>query len=458
MNKKLIMENSENSGFGVSSGALVASPVRTAQVVVDQVKNCVGNLICSLDSPLAKTADSSPCNTPVKSPLQKAIKRAQQRSSTVSAEPVNKQQHTHEEYLRRLKTFTLSNWFGKPMCLSPPFLAQFGWECMEEDVVTCVTCGAMFSVRLPLVSADNYENEVRKACSNFKDAHSKMCAWPHTHTLAAHMNPFDDLVVFGGEGGQKLVEAFASRVSALKELGTVLPHVSDEVLTELNLKKETLMKIYEGLRASDIKNLHLNAVVGIDEVSISAIVLALCGWTNKSSDMISLMWCKETNCQVGLWNFYSVAEHKQGVSCCNSPDKQPSSKRCKTRSQDVFENELKSSFHPLDNNYRWSPWSIVLHSDASPAFFAEPLVRAVEYGKKAGWQVLLDLAIKFASVDDEDSAAKTAADDGDSPCKNGVGRSSSNLKSSSRIALKQAVNLLDNWTSPSPSACLKLDS
>lgn len=93
---------------------------------------------------------------------------------------------------------------------------------------------------------------------------------------------------------------------------------------------------------------------------------------------------------------------------------------------------------------------------------SEPLTKAVEFGKKAGWRVLLDLVMKFASIheDDEGSAVKTAADDG-SPCKNGVDRSSSNLKlssSSSRIALKQAVNLLDNWTSPSPSDCLKLDS
>lgn len=53
----------------------------------------------------------------------------------------------HEGFLKRLKTFDVFNWSGKP--IDPPHCAKHGWEIAEKDVLKCVMCHRYLSVSLP---------------------------------------------------------------------------------------------------------------------------------------------------------------------------------------------------------------------------------------------------------------------------------------------------------------------
>lgn len=55
-----------------------------------------------------------------------------------------------QAFLKRLKTFDVFNWSGKP--IDPPQCAKHGWEIAEKDVLKCVMCHQYLSVSLPLPS------------------------------------------------------------------------------------------------------------------------------------------------------------------------------------------------------------------------------------------------------------------------------------------------------------------
>lgn len=51
-------------------------------------------------------------------------------------------------FLERLATYDVVTWSGKTG-LSPPFLARHGWRRVQPDVVECVFCRQLLSVKLP---------------------------------------------------------------------------------------------------------------------------------------------------------------------------------------------------------------------------------------------------------------------------------------------------------------------
>ena len=55
-----------------------------------------------------------------------------------------------EAFLKRLQTFDVFNWSGKP--IDPPQCAKYGWEIAEKDVLKCSACRNYLSVELPPLS------------------------------------------------------------------------------------------------------------------------------------------------------------------------------------------------------------------------------------------------------------------------------------------------------------------
>jgi hypothetical protein len=64
---------------------------------------------------------------------------------------------TRENFLKRLQTYDVFNWSGKPV--DPPQCALFGWEIAEKDVLKCVMCHQFLSVTLPSPTKDASCNE-----------------------------------------------------------------------------------------------------------------------------------------------------------------------------------------------------------------------------------------------------------------------------------------------------------
>lgn len=99
-------------------------------------------------------------------------------------------------FLKRLATFDVFNWAGKPV--NPPQCAKYGWQIAGKDVLKCVMCHQFLSVELPSptktfscmklknLSLRNqlYSNPLfiftdKEACSRLKSrlttGHSKFC-------------------------------------------------------------------------------------------------------------------------------------------------------------------------------------------------------------------------------------------------------------------------------------------
>merc|ERR1712071_293451 len=72
-----------------------------------------------------------------------------------------------EDFLRRLQTFDVFNWSGKP--IDPPQCSKYGWEIAEKDVLKCSKCNNYLSVELssPL-QRHCYQEACKKLRSNLE--------------------------------------------------------------------------------------------------------------------------------------------------------------------------------------------------------------------------------------------------------------------------------------------------
>lgn len=83
-------------------------------------------------------------------------------------------QPSQESFLKRLKTFRVFNWSGKPV--DPPQCAKHGWEVIEKDVLKCVACNQIMSVSLPSPSKkESYKEACSKVKKRLTNSHSKFC-------------------------------------------------------------------------------------------------------------------------------------------------------------------------------------------------------------------------------------------------------------------------------------------
>jgi len=369
---------------------------RPIQSIVNRVKKTVVNLVKATD----KSAETK------------------EKSSAFIHHLQNK-----EDYLTRLKSFTPSFWNCKPLCLSPPVVAQLGWTCYEEDLIQCLTCSAILTVRIPWCNADNYSQEVKKNFENLKKGHSKICPWLSLHST---ISPFDEAYL-SDEDKRNLVNEFADRVSSLQQLHLSLPFVTGDQLVDLGLSRKEVLMIYKNLKND--KDVIESDEDHSDEIFISCVVLSLCGWNRNKNPLIKSLVCEESTRMIGLWNFHSIKEEKvdglRHISANNEPEK----KRRKTRSQDIFEESSKELFHPLKQHYFWSPWRVSLNSKLFSKLCEDPINDARDNSKIPGWLVIKKLVFEHYNLNEAPLAEK------------------SKTKTDPLLAIQQAMRLFDSWTS-----------
>lgn len=91
-------------------------------------------------------------------------------SETSTVDPIR------EAFLKRLQTFDVFNWSGKP--IDPPQCAKYGWEIAEKDVLKCSACRNYLSVELPPLSErENYNQACKQLKSRLVSKHSKFCLY-----------------------------------------------------------------------------------------------------------------------------------------------------------------------------------------------------------------------------------------------------------------------------------------
>ena len=239
----------------------------------DSDSDTMSDLVCSpqvtkvrlalneLTSP--NTAEDKKCSNSLKNGLQhgmitpqvsqgraKVSNLLQDLSSSLDAA---NQIRTHEQFIKRIKSFSLINWTGKPLCLSPPLFAQYGWQCIGVDTVRCSVCGATVICRLPWPNAGNYRQKIRESCLNIVNGHESMCPWPNNPCSNSFLYLFDSSAITVLEK-EVAVKDFYKRLMNLKTVSNSLPFIHSDICGELHICEETLIEIFDLCHAKSISS------------------------------------------------------------------------------------------------------------------------------------------------------------------------------------------------------------
>ncbi|XP_045029900.1 NIPA-like protein [Daphnia magna] len=166
---------------------------------------------------------------------------------------------TRESFLKRLKTYNVFNWSGKPV--NPPQCARQGWEIAEKDVLKCVMCHQFLSVTLPSPSKHlPYREACSKIRSRLASAHSKFCLYS--------TNPLPDSVLeINHLSNMELQDTIQQQLLDFKNI---------EVLSHITSSKEEVKEIFDWFVET----------VTVPDVNLSSFILVLTGWQFLKDDML----------------------------------------------------------------------------------------------------------------------------------------------------------------------------
>jgi len=383
---------------------------RPVKIVVDEVKEKFATIISTITSP-----KSSP-NMKQGSRKRKLVETNENVDD--SATPPSDKMNTRsmEDFYKRLKTFSASEWFGKPLCLSPIVMSSYGWYLLKEDVVICSSCQQMFVVDLPWSGSDNYTSEVLKCVENIKSCHNKMCAWPNTY-----ISPIMDL-------NDHMYDQFQFRVNSLISLDASLPLITEEVLEFVGLTREQVKKIYSTVTKETGDDVAKTDDVTInDDVMISAVVLALCGWEKSTNELADMLTCQLTQQNIGLWGITKVESKVESGEKQVSPKRRRGARRSTSSATNENAQKIDTTlFHPLNEHLRWSPW--ISNMDINQ-LFENPLEFGNDDVTDCGWKSLKRVITNMTSSQNDVTMKKTKVVD-------------------SQMAYEQADKLLQSWDSP----------
>ncbi|XP_076813193.1 zinc finger C3HC-type protein 1-like isoform X2 [Clavelina lepadiformis] len=408
----------------------IPTAMRPSKSVVDLVKNVMSDLISSLENE-GSTDESENVNNSTVDCRDKSVDldKSQVQNETSEIKPTPSPR-SKEAFQKRVKTFTSSLWCGKPLSLSPPLLAQYGWECIGEDIAKCCTCSVVIAVRLPWPNKDNYRSECEKAQENVIRGHLRICSWPSNYCSDVLLHPFDDVQYLSIQDKLDLKKKFFKRFENLMSLREKLPVMTAEVHKDMNLNEDVICQFLDESSSEDEELLKCISSVH-DKVKISAALLALCGW-DASFNLVSGnpgVECEETGRTIGLWNFHSISDEDN--------DFQPTPAK-KQRHESLLVIK-KQFFHPVNQHHVWSPWVTTL-SSLSAANLIGLSSSVVNEDKPAGWKIVRDFLLPVADL----SGANTT------PLKSGERCSMKNTpyKTPPAAAVQRAMKMLDEWSSP----------
>jgi len=186
---------------------------------------------------------SSPQPSKGRSKISLSLQDQTSLSSSLSLSAVDKIR-THELFLKRINSFTLINWTGKPLCLSPPLFAQYGWQCIGVDTIQCSVCGATVVCRLPWPNAGNYRQKVLESYNNIVTGHEPMCPWSSNPCSESFLSLFDPNVITSEEK-DAAAKDFNKRLTDLKSLIDLLPYIHSDIYSDLNLSEECMIELFD---------------------------------------------------------------------------------------------------------------------------------------------------------------------------------------------------------------------
>nr|CAB3264333.1 NIPA-like protein [Phallusia mammillata] len=415
---------------------IIPSAMRPSMSVVEQVKNTLLDLVSSTLSKLSNETEDPETNGD-------SHNTSCNGSSVVS-------NRSKDGYHHRLSTFTLSYWCGKPLCQSPPLLAQYGWECIGEDLIKCCSCAAIVSMRLPWSNSNNYHQQCRKAMKQIISGHMQICSWPSNCSPHSYLYPFH-LKYLTKECQVKLENEFVERANNLLKLNEWLPHVNNKVIASMNISDHVMTKLINkaNLLMNEAEESEENADVA-KMIKVSSTLLALCGWQticDYSASNISIQ-CNDTGRKIGLWNFHSIDDRCQYTNEIAEVQDVIPPKRSRQDNETKM-SIVKDSFHPVNQHHVWSPWVICLKPlDPELPHITEEDEESsndpVDATQEPGWSVLLKIILdqKPQVLEDADNSivGEKITSESSTPV--------AHIRTPPKVALSAARRMLKEWSSP----------
>lgn len=364
----------------------------------------------TLSSPPASLRSSKSVFSQVQNTLTEMITRPKDVLHDLADSEIAHKLRTRDAFVSRLKTFCLTNWMGKPICLSPPLLSQYGWQCIGADTIKCCSCSSVLHVKLPSPCGERYREQCYVSRKRILEGHMKICSWPSYPCSDSLIAPFQN----GVQDQMKMIDDFVRRRDNLLRLGSKLPKITQKVLKELSMSEADLNSI------ASLHPTEEGSQFDSQQINICS-VLALCGWDFKDNDKMKAprISCDFSGRSVRLHNVYNVCESVESspeiIDVPNDvPDIQPAScddpvspKRSRNESTQIHDSQrsplkvAKKFFHPLEQHYAWSHWVSVLKPISKDEFgnakedpsrhqyVVGPLVK----NGKPGWQVLTEILL-----------------------------------------------------------------
>lgn len=201
----------------------------------------------------------------------------------------------HEDYKTRIRSFideygSQSQWSCKPPELSPSVCARFGWKCVGEDMLCCISCKSHLDCQLSnRLGHKLYKECTEKLVSSLKDAHKSCCPWktaPCPESYAV-MEPVMRL---------EALDQLRERLRTLIPILSSLPLLSTEQIQK-QLGSEAIAKI---CKLADEEQ---------TTESERAVLLALTGWkTANPTEKLKQLSCDFCCRKVGTWLYASPKE------------------------------------------------------------------------------------------------------------------------------------------------------
>lgn len=267
----------------------------------------------------------------------------------------------YEDYKTRIQTFidkygSQSQWSCKPPELSPSVCARFGWKCVGEDMLCCISCKSHLDCQLSI----NLGNKLYKECAqklvlSLKEAHKSCCPWktaPCPESYAV-MEP-----VMRHEALDQLRERLGTLVPILSSL----PLLSTEHIQK-QLGSEAIAKICKLAGEEQTKQ------------SERAIFLALTGWrTANPNEKLKQLNCEFCCRKVGTWLYASPKEAISGDATCKKENgKEPGN------GQGVKRKHEEEEMDPVKEHRPWCIWVVTGTSGKKGwVVYSECLLRNLE--------------------------------------------------------------------------------
>lgn len=385
-----------------------------SESAVDKIST--SKICTSLSPPPASMRSSKSVYSQVHDTLMEMVKRPKHMQQDQNSEDAHKKR-TNGAFLDRLRTYSVPNWMGKPLCLSPPLLSQYGWQCIGEDTIKCCSCSSVIAVQLPLPCAGNYREQCYVFRKRIIDSHMKICSWPSYPCSDTFVVPF----LNGVQDTSKIIKKYSKRKDNLLRLGSKLPRLENDVLDEMNITHKDLVSIASLQSTGEGVERMNNELSSSDVCSI----LAMCGWDSKDDESSSSpgIICEYSSRSVRLHNVFIMGEDIPGSSESvseQSPETieslqeetvEPSPKKFKGDAliPANHKSPLKISkkfFHPLEQHCSWSHWVAVLKPISKDEFAINEedsdryqyIVNPVIENGEPSWKVLLQTLLGSKAV------------------------------------------------------------